>query len=174
MGWWIVWIGRFDGLINWWIGWLIDLLVAGLMDWWIGELMDWWIGGLMTSLFFLQQEDGCLRLEMQREGLELQGLQSLDIPWTHERAAMQQEVRLFRRNTIIFYMKLRAILTNWRLGRKDDSADKTAHSEVRCVPPSQRFFQTLFIILTCDGFKLQMLNQNVCFFRFSSAWHVWK
>uniref|UniRef100_A0A3P9K781 Microtubule crosslinking factor 1 n=1 Tax=Oryzias latipes TaxID=8090 RepID=A0A3P9K781_ORYLA len=77
----------------------------------------------------LQQEDGCLRLEMQREGLELQGLQSLDIPWTHERAAMQQEVRLFRRNTIIFYMKLRTILTNWRLGRKDDSADKTAHSE---------------------------------------------
>ncbi|RVE61017.1 hypothetical protein OJAV_G00166550 [Oryzias javanicus] len=75
----------------------------------------------------LQQEDGCLRLEMQREGLELQGLQSLELPWTHERAAMQQEVRLFRRNTIIFYMKLRAILTTWRLGRKED---KAAHSEV--------------------------------------------
>ncbi|XP_072219154.1 microtubule cross-linking factor 1 isoform X2 [Leuresthes tenuis] len=77
----------------------------------------------------LPQEDDRLRLEVQREGLELQGLQSHEVPWAQERAMLQQEVRLFRRNTIIFYMKLRWILTHWRLGRKDDSGDKTAHPE---------------------------------------------
>ncbi|XP_047444711.1 microtubule cross-linking factor 1 isoform X2 [Mugil cephalus] len=75
------------------------------------------------------QEDERLRLEAQREGLELQGLQSHDVPWTQERAMLQQEVRLFRRNTIIFYMKLRWILTHWRLGRKDDSGDEAGHPE---------------------------------------------
>ncbi|XP_017165495.1 microtubule cross-linking factor 1 isoform X2 [Poecilia reticulata] len=67
-----------------------------------------------------------LRLETQREGLELQGLQSHEAPWAQERALLQQEVRLFRRNTIIFYMKLRGILLHWRLGCKGDSGDETA------------------------------------------------
>lgn len=70
-----------------------------------------------------------MRLEAQRGGLELQGL-SHEVPWTQERAVLQQEVRLFRRNTIIFYMKLRWILMHWRLGRKDDSGEETVHPEV--------------------------------------------
>ncbi len=70
-----------------------------------------------------------MRLEAQRGGLELQGL-SHEVPWTQERAMLQQEVRLFRRNTIIFYMKLRWILMHWRLGRKDDSGEETVHPEV--------------------------------------------
>lgn len=73
----------------------------------------------------LQQEDERLCLEAQRGGLELQGLQSHEVPWTQERAMLQQEVRLFRRNTIIFYMKLRWILMHWRLGRKDTSREET-------------------------------------------------
>uniref|UniRef100_A0A3P8T4I7 Microtubule crosslinking factor 1 n=1 Tax=Amphiprion percula TaxID=161767 RepID=A0A3P8T4I7_AMPPE len=77
-----------------------------------------------------QQEDERLRLEAQREGLELQGLQSLEAPWPQERAALQQEVRLFRRNTVIFYMKLRWILMHWRLGRKDESGEETVHPEL--------------------------------------------
>ncbi|XP_062285773.1 LOW QUALITY PROTEIN: microtubule cross-linking factor 1 [Scomber scombrus] len=77
----------------------------------------------------LPQEDERLRLEAQRGGLELQGLQSHDVPWTQERAMLQQEVRLFRRNTIIFYMKLRWILMHWRLGRKDDSGEEAVHPE---------------------------------------------
>uniref|UniRef100_A0A3B5QD05 Microtubule crosslinking factor 1 n=1 Tax=Xiphophorus maculatus TaxID=8083 RepID=A0A3B5QD05_XIPMA len=64
--------------------------------------------------------------EEQREGLELQGLQSHEAPWAQERALLQQEVRLFRRNTIIFYMKLRGILLHWRLGCKGDPGDETA------------------------------------------------
>lgn len=74
----------------------------------------------------LQQEDERLHLEAQRGGLELQGLQSHEVSWTQERAMLQQEVRLFRRNTIIFYMKLRWILMHWRLGRKDTSREETA------------------------------------------------
>ncbi|MEQ2215796.1 hypothetical protein XENOCAPTIV_006060, partial [Xenoophorus captivus] len=70
-------------------------------------------------------EEQRLRLEVQREGLELQGLQSHEAPWAQERALLQQEVRLFRRNTIIFYMKLRGILLHWRLGCKGDSGDET-------------------------------------------------
>ncbi|KAM9322222.1 microtubule cross-linking factor 1 isoform 2-T2 [Pholidichthys leucotaenia] len=66
---------------------------------------------------------------LQREGLELQGLQTHEVPWTQERAMLQQELRLFRRNTIIFYMKLRWILMHWRLGRQDDSGDDTVHPE---------------------------------------------
>ncbi|XP_069014021.1 microtubule cross-linking factor 1 isoform X1 [Embiotoca jacksoni] len=76
-----------------------------------------------------QQEDERLRLEAQREGLELQGLQSHDVPWVQERATLQQEVRLFRRNTVIFYMKLRWILMHWRLGSKDDGGDEATHPE---------------------------------------------
>ncbi|XP_041658264.1 microtubule cross-linking factor 1 isoform X2 [Cheilinus undulatus] len=76
-----------------------------------------------------QQEDERLRLEAQRGGLELQGLQSHDVPWTQERAMLQQEVRLFRRNTIIFYMKLRSILMHWRLERRDESGEETGHQE---------------------------------------------
>ncbi|KAM6918627.1 microtubule cross-linking factor 1 isoform 2-T2 [Xenentodon cancila] len=76
-----------------------------------------------------QQDDEHLHLEAQRAGLELQGLQSHEMPWTQERQMLQQEVRLFRRNTIIFYMKLRWILMHWRLGRKDDSGDKTLQPE---------------------------------------------
>ncbi|XP_068558123.1 microtubule cross-linking factor 1 isoform X2 [Cebidichthys violaceus] len=76
-----------------------------------------------------QQEDERLRLEAQRGGLELQGLQTHEVPWPQERALLQQEVRLFRRNSIIFYMKLRWILMHWRLGRKDDSEEETVNPE---------------------------------------------
>ncbi|XP_063741688.1 microtubule cross-linking factor 1 isoform X2 [Eleginops maclovinus] len=76
-----------------------------------------------------QPEDDRLRLEAQRGALELQGLQTHDVPWPQERAVLQQEVRLFRRNTIIFYMKLRSILTTWRLGRKDDAEEETTRQE---------------------------------------------
>uniref|UniRef100_A0A1A7WFF7 SOGA family member 2 n=1 Tax=Iconisemion striatum TaxID=60296 RepID=A0A1A7WFF7_9TELE len=78
----------------------------------------------------LPQEDHRLHLEVQREGLELQGLQSHEVPWTQERAMLQQEVRLYRRNTIIFYMKLRGILVHWRLGRKDDVGDEVVLPEL--------------------------------------------
>uniref|UniRef100_A0A8C3B697 Microtubule crosslinking factor 1 n=1 Tax=Cyclopterus lumpus TaxID=8103 RepID=A0A8C3B697_CYCLU len=85
-----------------------------------------------TSFFWSlrQHEDKRLRLEAQRGALELQGLQTHEVPWPQERAVLQQEVRLFRRNTIIFYMKLRWILVHWRLGRKDDSAEETGNTEV--------------------------------------------
>ncbi|TKS79544.1 Microtubule cross-linking factor 1 [Collichthys lucidus] len=76
-----------------------------------------------------QQDDERLRLEAQRGGLELQGLQSHEVPWNQERATLQQEVRFFRRNTIIFYMKLRWILTHWRLARRDDPGEETVHPE---------------------------------------------
>ncbi|XP_030607368.1 microtubule cross-linking factor 1 isoform X2 [Archocentrus centrarchus] len=76
-----------------------------------------------------QQDDERLRLEAQREGLELHGLQTHEVPWAQERAMLQQEIRLFRRNTIIIYMKLRWILMHWRLGRKEDSGDGTVHPE---------------------------------------------
>lgn len=79
---------------------------------------------------FLQQDDERLRLEAQREGLELQGLQTHEVPWAQERAMLQQEVRLYRRNIIIIYMKLRWILMHWRLGRKEDSGDDAVHPEV--------------------------------------------
>ncbi|XP_049930380.1 microtubule cross-linking factor 1 isoform X2 [Epinephelus moara] len=76
-----------------------------------------------------QQEDERLRLEAQRAGLELQGLQTHEVPWPQERAVLQQELRLFRRNTIIFYMKLRWILMHWRLSRKDDSGEEMVNPE---------------------------------------------
>ncbi|KAM6948950.1 LOW QUALITY PROTEIN: microtubule cross-linking factor 1 [Aplochiton taeniatus] len=62
----------------------------------------------------LTQEEERARLEARRDGLELQGLQGHEVPWPQERALLQQEVRLFRHNTIVFYMKLRSILTQWR------------------------------------------------------------
>lgn len=66
-----------------------------------------------------------------RRGLELQGLQTHDVPWPQERALLQQEVRLFRHHTVILYMKLRWILTHWRLGRRAEAGEEGAHEEVR-------------------------------------------
>ncbi|KAF3698711.1 Microtubule cross-linking factor 1 [Channa argus] len=77
-----------------------------------------------------QQGDERLRLDAQRGGLELQGLQSHDVPWTQERAVLQQEIRMFRRNTIIFYMKLRWILMHWRLSCKGDTGEEAVHPEL--------------------------------------------
>ncbi|XP_029930752.1 microtubule cross-linking factor 1 isoform X2 [Myripristis murdjan] len=77
----------------------------------------------------LLQEEERVRLEARRGGLELQGLQSHEPPWAQERAMLQQEVRLFRHNTIIFYMKLRWILMHWRLGRRADTGDETPHPD---------------------------------------------
>lgn len=74
----------------------------------------------------LQQEDE--RLQGRQGGLELPGLQGREAPWTQEHAALQQEVRLFRRNTVIFYMKLRSMLMRRRLGCKDQ--EETTQPEV--------------------------------------------
>ncbi|XP_022534698.2 microtubule cross-linking factor 1 isoform X2 [Astyanax mexicanus] len=76
----------------------------------------------------LTQEEDRRRLEARR-GLELQGLQSHEPAWPQERALLQQEVRLFRQNTIIVYMKLRWILMHWRLGRRTDVTEEGAHGE---------------------------------------------
>ncbi|XP_066512699.1 microtubule cross-linking factor 1-like [Hoplias malabaricus] len=76
----------------------------------------------------ITQEEERRRLEARR-GLELQGLQSHELAWPQERALLQQEVRLFRQNTIIVYMKLRWILMHWRLGRKTDIAEEGTHAE---------------------------------------------
>ncbi|XP_041963206.1 microtubule cross-linking factor 1 isoform X2 [Alosa sapidissima] len=64
-----------------------------------------------------------------RRGLELQGLQTHEAPWPQERALLQQEVRLFRHHTVVLYMKLRWILTHWRLGRRAEAGEEGAHEE---------------------------------------------
>lgn len=69
-----------------------------------------------------------MRLQGHRGGLELQGLQSHEVSWTQERAALQQEVRLFRRNTVVLYMKLRSMLMRRRLGCRDQ--EEAAQPEV--------------------------------------------
>ena len=66
-----------------------------------------------------------------RRGLELQGLQTHEVPWPQERALLQQELRLFSHHTVILYMKLRWILTHWRLGRRAEASEEGAHAEVR-------------------------------------------
>ncbi|KAL7851245.1 hypothetical protein AOLI_G00216010 [Acnodon oligacanthus] len=76
----------------------------------------------------ITQEEERRRLEARR-GLELQGLQSHELAWPQERALLQQEVRLFRQNTIIVYTKLRYILMHWRLGRRTDIAEEGTHAE---------------------------------------------
>ncbi|XP_024908428.1 microtubule cross-linking factor 1 isoform X7 [Cynoglossus semilaevis] len=87
------------------------------------------------------QDEDLLRLEAQRGALQLQGLQSHEVPWTQERTMLQQEVRLFRRNTVIIYMKLRWILMHWRLARKGDGGEEAVLPEVG--------FQAQSILQTC-------------------------
>ncbi|XP_017351335.2 microtubule cross-linking factor 1 isoform X4 [Ictalurus punctatus] len=76
----------------------------------------------------ITQEEELRHLEARR-GLELQGLQTHEPAWPQERALLQQEVRLFRQNVIIVYMKLRWILMHWRLGRRTDVAEEGAEDE---------------------------------------------
>ncbi|XP_068604827.1 microtubule cross-linking factor 1 [Brachionichthys hirsutus] len=73
--------------------------------------------------------------EAQRGGLELRGLQTHEVPWTQEQAMLQQEVRLFRRSAIISYMKLRGILTHWRLSHRDGSREGGVPPEFGPVEP---------------------------------------
>ncbi|KAK6311228.1 hypothetical protein J4Q44_G00192830 [Coregonus suidteri] len=81
----------------------------------------------------IAQDEERRRLEAQgvrpRGGLDLTGLQAHEAPWVQERTLLQQEVRLFRHNTIVFYMKLRWILMHWRLGRRPETGEEAAHSE---------------------------------------------
>lgn len=81
-------------------------------------------------MFYLVKEEERRHAEVRR-GLELQGLQSHEPTWPQERVLLQQEVRLFRHNMVIVYMKLRWILMHWRLGRRTDGVDEGAHAEVR-------------------------------------------
>ncbi|XP_063076084.1 microtubule cross-linking factor 1 [Engraulis encrasicolus] len=81
-----------------------------------------------------------------RRGLELTGLQTTHgegaCPvdrgvWPQERALLQQELRVFRHHTVVLYMKLRWILTHWRLGRRGDASvtgdDAPSHAEFECL-----------------------------------------
>ncbi|XP_055721716.1 microtubule cross-linking factor 1-like [Salvelinus fontinalis] len=81
----------------------------------------------------MAQDEERRRLEVQgvkpRGGLDLTGLQAHEAPWVQERTLLQQEVQLFRHNTVIFYMKLRWILMHWRLGKRTETGEETAHSE---------------------------------------------
>ncbi|KAJ3594603.1 hypothetical protein NHX12_003910 [Muraenolepis orangiensis] len=90
------------------------------------------VGSLPQS--HLEEEEQRACLEARRGLLELQGLQGPEGPWAQERGPwaqerglLQQELRLFRHNTVVFYMKLRWILTHWRLDRRTDSADDSPH-----------------------------------------------
>ncbi|KAJ8272893.1 hypothetical protein GJAV_G00094680 [Gymnothorax javanicus] len=47
--------------------------------------------------------------------------QSLDQAWAQDRPALQQELRLLRHSTVVFYVKLRSLLAHWRLGRRADT-----------------------------------------------------
>ncbi|KAK2900432.1 hypothetical protein Q8A67_008547 [Cirrhinus molitorella] len=76
----------------------------------------------------MTQEEERRRAEARR-GLELQGLQSHEPTWPQDRVLLQQEVRLFRHNMVIVYMKLRWILMHWRLGRRTDGVEEGAHAE---------------------------------------------
>ncbi|XP_033838439.1 microtubule cross-linking factor 1 isoform X2 [Periophthalmus magnuspinnatus] len=78
----------------------------------------------------LTQEDERLRAEAQRGGLQLPGLQTHDSGWPQERAALHQELRLFRRNTIILYMKLRATLAQWRSRHREEPAEGATQPEL--------------------------------------------
>ncbi|XP_051943843.1 microtubule cross-linking factor 1 isoform X2 [Hippocampus zosterae] len=80
----------------------------------------------------LPQEDEGLHPEPQCPHLELPGLlQAPEVCWAQERSALQQEIRLFQRNTAIFYMKLKSILARWRLGSRDGAMpDDGAQPEV--------------------------------------------
>ncbi|XP_059358612.1 microtubule cross-linking factor 1-like [Carassius carassius] len=64
-----------------------------------------------------------------RRGLELQGLQSHEPTWPQERVLLQQEVRSYRHNMVIVYMKLRWILMHWRLGLRTDGLEEGAYAE---------------------------------------------
>ncbi|XP_036374889.1 microtubule cross-linking factor 1-like isoform X2 [Megalops cyprinoides] len=81
-----------------------------------------------------QQEDECRKgelgrsLELPGRGLELQG-RGLEPAWVQERAVLQQELRLLRHSTVVFYVKLRSLLTHWRLARRADTGTEGALSE---------------------------------------------
>nr|XP_057917521.1 microtubule cross-linking factor 1 isoform X2 [Doryrhamphus excisus] len=86
------------------------------------------------AVALLPQVDERSRPEAQHAGLELPGLQGPESSWAQERAVLQQEVRLFRRNTAIFYIKLKSILARWRLGHKGEALDEEAQPEWEGIP----------------------------------------
>ncbi|XP_072296787.1 microtubule cross-linking factor 1 isoform X2 [Eucyclogobius newberryi] len=77
----------------------------------------------------LTQDERLQSAEAQRGALQLPGLQTHDSGWPQERSALHQELRLFRRNTIILYMKLRATLGQWRSRHREEPAEGATQPE---------------------------------------------
>ncbi|KAJ8374951.1 hypothetical protein SKAU_G00055310 [Synaphobranchus kaupii] len=60
---------------------------------------------------------------------ELQGLRQQDQAWVQERTLLQQDLRLFRHSTFLFYVKLRWLLRHWRQGCRADEGEEENFSE---------------------------------------------
>ncbi|XP_077580608.1 microtubule cross-linking factor 1 [Stigmatopora nigra] len=74
--------------------------------------------------------------ERPRPRLELPGLlPTPEASWAQERATLLQEVRLFRRNTAVFYAKLKSILARWRHGGGRDGVGIQPELEKSESPP---------------------------------------
>ncbi|XP_035268381.1 LOW QUALITY PROTEIN: microtubule cross-linking factor 1-like [Anguilla anguilla] len=55
---------------------------------------------------------------------ELQGLRQQDQAWAQERTLLQQDLRLFKHSTFLFYVKLRWLLRRWRQGCRADEGEE--------------------------------------------------
>lgn len=72
-----------------------------------------------------------LSLQQEEEGRRDGDLgRSLDQAWAQDRPVLQQELRLLRHSTVVFYVKLRSLLAHWRSGRRADAGLEGALSEV--------------------------------------------
>ncbi|XP_072324450.1 microtubule cross-linking factor 1 isoform X1 [Scyliorhinus torazame] len=64
-----------------------------------------------------ENQKNLLRKDFEVQSLNLQNRLEQK-SWSHERALLLQEMRMFKQNTFLFYVKLKWLLKHWRQGRK--------------------------------------------------------
>ncbi|XP_038664638.1 microtubule cross-linking factor 1 isoform X2 [Scyliorhinus canicula] len=64
-----------------------------------------------------ENQKNLLRKDFEVQSLNLQNRLEQK-SWSHERSLLLQEMRMFKQNTFLFYVKLKWLLKHWRQGRK--------------------------------------------------------
>ncbi|XP_039610717.1 microtubule cross-linking factor 1 isoform X2 [Polypterus senegalus] len=78
-----------------------------------------------SRLMQLEEEyrKNLLRKDFEVQSMSLQSKLE-EKSWSQEKTVMQQELRLFRQNTFVFYVKLKWLLKHWRQGKKIDDDEE--------------------------------------------------
>ncbi|MBN3310949.1 MTCL1 factor, partial [Amia calva] len=91
---------------------------------------------LLPSQLEEEHRKALLRKDMEVQSLSLQG-KLQEKSWAQEKGLLLEEVKLFRQNTFMFYIKLKWLLKHWRQAKKideDEEEDLMEYEKIDSMP----------------------------------------